>query len=89
MKYPSVHGGSGFASQHRTTQDNEPIRICGELSDRHWNSFRDAGEPVSPVWHPHFILDFWANCFDFHRSFYREVISASPFVRMAKGLRSS
>jgi hypothetical protein len=89
MTYPSVHGGSGFSVQHRTTKADIAPRICGELSDRHWNSFRDAGEPVPNVWHPHFILDFWRNCFDFHRSFYREVISASPLVRMAKGLRSS
>jgi hypothetical protein len=80
MKYPSVHGGSGFASQHRTTEDNEPNRISGELSDWRWRSYADASDPVPPVWHPYFILDFWVNRCRFYRDFYSSILRPSSSV---------
>jgi hypothetical protein len=80
------HGGSGFAVAAKT---NEPDRERSQLCDRHWVSFRDAGDPVPNVWNPYFLWDFWSNRASFYRDFYREVISSAPFIRMVTGQRSS
>lgn len=68
-----------------TTQTHQSYRGNSQLCDRHWRSFRDAGDPIPAVWHPHFIIDFWLNRCRFYRDFYCEVVLASPLLRMAKG----
>jgi hypothetical protein len=80
IKYPAVHGGGGHSFVHNPTTVNEPDRICGELSDRHWRSYGGSNHSVSVFWHPRTFALYLLDSLRIYGDFYYSLLSSKTTV---------